>query len=1146
MSHLACALIGLTAVLSVVMQASRNATHAHIATLILRLSGDTIVPFTLAKQQDLLDAAESVVLPALGPIELVGFASFATGNRASYVDLQLRLVIPITSSQRTDPRAGSQAQVAPVVQQWAAAINGTGPPVAMRILFFTSAIADYGAVTSRLRRIVPITSTMEITGRDGGSMDGMRLSLLMATLRSLYVGGLCSSLVMGQYTAISTASSTKAYLSGGGGSGTLELICFAFSCASPDISGSDPCLDHAKGAIQNSTATVQALTAALSPPPPPKQPQGPPPPPPFLSASFNFQPFRALEPPAVLAERPQLLAHTNGSAAAAVPWWLDRINQAAEPLDGNATLSATGTGVNVYLVSSGVRASHQEFLSSNNVSRVLPFWGVNGADPLQDCADVGAGHGSGTYAASLIAGKQAGVARNATIYSVRVQDNCLAYEPAPVVQAVVAALDAVLAGFKAPGVLVIDAWFSQYATGLANGSDIDGALNDRLARAAVANLAVVVPAWTGVSPNMSDAGVGPCNETFAASAATIVVAGADMNFTRSPVSILGGPRSTDGSVDASCIGLWAPGGGWGATIQAADPSADDAFVSLVPGNRGAAFLAAGVVAQMLSAQPSLQPKDVTSALVDMSSAVLLRDDVPSAPNLVLVTDVTSDDSGPPVLIPAATPSAAVGAVPVASPMAARVGSAKTSLTGLSIGAKAGVAVGVFVAVVTAAGLLLFLYARRLRKKTSMKRNSNSFPDKAVERRLSNTNPFLSNMGSSDAQSGSDERHKAANSGSDKTNSGGTSSRASQRRLLASMSDWALEGEDIQLVKTADGKDWELGAGSFGRVVKGVRNDVQDVAVKMLFKMDPKMQQEFQHEIELMRYVSRDANIVQFYGICHIDDTLCLIAEYMSGGDLRQALNNDSSGELGWYRNGRHIALDVTRGLAFLHSKNIVHRDLKSKNILLKDGTAKIGDIGMAKLMTGTCLTADSALGTFAWAAPELLMGDRCTHKVPEQCPQEIADIIEMCMQRDPERRPSAKEVFRMLQSFPEELPVNPHLPRVCSCPPYPAQIPTTGSSEGMRFAGHPAGHTSLPPTLNMAAPSEDAGTTGCADPNAAKAFSGVLPAWLAPPATRVATSLQEEQPQSSGSGGKPPMPAWLQYVSAKAAKTGGAGMPGVR
>ncbi len=71
------------------------------------------------------------------------------------------------------------------------------------------------------------------------------------------------------------------------------------------------------------------------------------------------------------------------------------------------------------------------------------------------------------------------------------------------------------------------------------------------------------------------------------------------------------------------------------------------------------------------------------------------------------------------------------------------------------------------------------------------------------------------------------------------------------------------------------------------------------------------------------------------------------------------------------RRGRQIALDVVRGLHHMHSRKVMHLDLKSANILLaRDGTAKIADVGLAKILTrdNTCVSTE---GTFDWAAPEV-------------------------------------------------------------------------------------------------------------------------------------------------------------------------------
>ncbi len=75
------------------------------------------------------------------------------------------------------------------------------------------------------------------------------------------------------------------------------------------------------------------------------------------------------------------------------------------------------------------------------------------------------------------------------------------------------------------------------------------------------------------------------------------------------------------------------------------------------------------------------------------------------------------------------------------------------------------------------------------------------------------------------------------------------------------------------------------------------------------------------------------------------------AAIKQGGDLRHALSGESAADYGWYGLGAAIALDVARGVHFLHSCGVIHRDLKSSNILLtREGVAKVGDVGLAKNM----------------------------------------------------------------------------------------------------------------------------------------------------------------------------------------------------
>ncbi len=175
---------------------------------------------------------------------------------------------------------------------------------------------------------------------------------------------------------------------------------------------------------------------------------------------------------------------------------------------------------------------------------------------------------------------------------------------------------------------------------------------------------------------------------------------------------------------------------------------------------------------------------------------------------------------------------------------------------------------------------------------------------------------------------------------------------------------------------------------------------------------------------------------------------------MEGGDLRAALAAHwASGELQWRGRGKAVALDVARGLTSLHAARVVHRDLKSKNVLLTAGAAaaKVADVGVASMHVDGYLSAGDMVGTLAYAAPELLMGARCTDAVDvyslgvllweiatgaaptrgcaaaappppsPACPPELAVLIAACTAAKPRARPSAKAVHDALLAIPPAL-----------------------------------------------------------------------------------------------------------------------------
>ncbi|RLN45972.1 hypothetical protein BBJ28_00019496 [Nothophytophthora sp. Chile5] len=174
-------------------------------------------------------------------------------------------------------------------------------------------------------------------------------------------------------------------------------------------------------------------------------------------------------------------------------------------------------------------------------------------------------------------------------------------------------------------------------------------------------------------------------------------------------------------------------------------------------------------------------------------------------------------------------------------------------------------------------------------------------------------------------------------------------------------------------------------GGYGEVYVGSFNGLA-VAVKMLLPATRKSIRhvnDFLAEVKLMASLDHPC-IVQFVGVAWDSLTdLCVLTEYMEGGDLRDLLQTFDSEQhpVGFNSEKVRIALDVANALTYLHSLApvVIHRDLKSKNILLSDELdAKLTDFGVSRERVDRTMTA--GVGTSLWMAPEVLMGERYDDK----------------------------------------------------------------------------------------------------------------------------------------------------------------------
>ncbi|MBA0564839.1 hypothetical protein Golob_009748 [Gossypium lobatum] len=164
-------------------------------------------------------------------------------------------------------------------------------------------------------------------------------------------------------------------------------------------------------------------------------------------------------------------------------------------------------------------------------------------------------------------------------------------------------------------------------------------------------------------------------------------------------------------------------------------------------------------------------------------------------------------------------------------------------------------------------------------------------------------------------------------------------------------------------------------GAFGKLYKGTYNG-EDVAIKILERPENSpekaqvMEQQFQQEV-MMLATLKHPNIVRFIGACRKPMVWCIVTEYAKGGSVRQFLTR---------RQNRAVplklavkqALDVARGMAYVHGLGFIHRDLKSDNLLIAaDRSIKIADFGVARIEVQTeGMTPET--GTYRWMAPQLL------------------------------------------------------------------------------------------------------------------------------------------------------------------------------
>nr|XP_018685589.1 PREDICTED: serine/threonine-protein kinase STY46-like [Musa acuminata subsp. malaccensis] len=204
---------------------------------------------------------------------------------------------------------------------------------------------------------------------------------------------------------------------------------------------------------------------------------------------------------------------------------------------------------------------------------------------------------------------------------------------------------------------------------------------------------------------------------------------------------------------------------------------------------------------------------------------------------------------------------------------------------------------------------------------------------------------------------------------------------------------------------------------------------------------------------------RHKNVVQFIGACTKPPSLCIVTEFMSGGSVYDFLHKQK----GVFKLPAllRVAIDVSKGMNYLHQNNIIHRDLKAANLLMDENeVVKVADFGVARVKAESgVMTAET--GTYRWMAPEVIEHKPYDHKadvfsfgivlwelltaklpyeyltplqaavgvvqkglrptIPKNTHSKLAELLEKCWQQDPANRPDFSEILEILQLIAKEV-----------------------------------------------------------------------------------------------------------------------------
>ncbi|GLT36545.1 hypothetical protein SLA2020_109160 [Shorea laevis] len=278
----------------------------------------------------------------------------------------------------------------------------------------------------------------------------------------------------------------------------------------------------------------------------------------------------------------------------------------------------------------------------------------------------------------------------------------------------------------------------------------------------------------------------------------------------------------------------------------------------------------------------------------------------------------------------------------------------------------------------------------------------------------------------------------------------------EREKQMKLREWEIDADKLTV-------NVPLASGTYASVYKGVY-DGQDVAVKVLELGEEskrsRVEAAFMKEVSVWHKLDHP-NIAKLIGAKMDSTNCCIVSEYLCGGSVKSYLQQNRERKLP-FKTVIQLGLDLARGLSYLHSKKIIHRDVKTENLLLdKNFRLKIIDFDVSRDESLNLDEMTGSTGTVGYMAPEVIeckpynrkcdvysfgicLWEICSCNsssrnlslsrlsrlitspavrramkpdIPGDCPKALANVMRKCWNADPNSRPEMEEVVAMLEAI---------------------------------------------------------------------------------------------------------------------------------